>query len=108
MDLAVTSGRITLDFTRAVITQPTLHIDAKVSSGQITLITRPGIAVDTDDVSVRSGQVKVGAPGGGTAPVILHVTVAGSIGSGRIVARPPRRSFWDWLRRAPHRYEIAA
>ena len=108
MDLAVTSGHITLDFTRAVITQPTLHIDAEVRSGQITLITRPGIAVDLDDVSVRSGRVQVRAREGGTGAAFLHITVAGSCGSGRILARPPRRSFWDWLRRAPYRYEITA
>ena len=69
MDLRVTSGHIKLDFTEAVITQPTLHIDAEVTSGHITLITKPGIAVELDDVSVRSGQVKVRAPWGEGVPV---------------------------------------
>jgi hypothetical protein len=41
-------------------------------------------------------------------PVSLRITVAGTCGSGRIVARPPRRSFWQWLRRAPRPYAIAA
>jgi hypothetical protein len=59
MGLIARSGHIKLDFTEAVITQPTLHIDAEVRSG-------------------------------------------------RIVARPPRRSFWQWLRRAPQPYAIAA
>jgi DUF1707 SHOCT-like domain len=108
MDLDVRSGHIELDFTEAVITQPTLHIDAKVSSGHIILLTRPGIAVDLDDVSVHSGQVKVRAPWGDRVPVFLRVTVAGTCGSGHIVARPPRRSFWQWLRRAPRPYAIAA
>jgi hypothetical protein len=45
MDLKVSSGHITLDFTQAVITQRTLHIDADVRSGHITLVTRPGIVV---------------------------------------------------------------
>ena len=35
MDLKVTSGHVTVDFTEAVITQPTLHIDAEVRSGHI-------------------------------------------------------------------------
>ena len=108
MDLKTTSGQITLDFTEAVITRPSLHIDAEVRSGQITLITRPGVAVDLDDVSVRSGQVRVKAPWGDTVPVVLRVTVAGTCGSGRIIARPPRRSFWQWLRRAPRPYAITA
>jgi hypothetical protein len=64
MDLKVTSGHIKVDLTEAVFTQQTLHIDAEVRSGQITLLTRPGIAVDLDDVSVRSGRVRVRTPWG--------------------------------------------
>lgn len=108
MDVRASSGHVKLDFTEAVITQPTLHIDAEVKSGHIVLVTRPGIAVDLDDVSVRNGQVKVRAPWGENVPVFLRITVAGKCGSGHIVARPPRRSFWQWLRRAPQRYAIAA
>ena len=108
MDLKARSGHIKLDFTEAVITQPALHIDVKVSSGHIVMITRPGIAVDMDDVSVRSGRVNVRAPWGDNGPASLRITVAGTCGSGRIVARPPRRSFWQLLRRAPQPYAIAA
>jgi hypothetical protein len=108
MDLKARSGHIKVDLTEAIISQPTLHIDAKVTSGHILLITKPGIAVDLDDVSVRSGHVKVRAPWGDGVPTFLRVTVAGTCGSGHILARPPRRSFWQWLRRAPQRYAIAA
>ena len=106
MDLSATSGHIRVDFTQAVITKPTLHIHADVTSGHITLITTPGIVVDADDVIVTSGRVKVLAPWGPDVPARLRIDVAGSCGSGRIVARPPRRSFWQWLRRAPRPYAI--
>jgi uncharacterized protein DUF1707 len=108
MDLRVTSGHIKIDFTEAVITQHVLNIDAEVRSGHITLITKPGIAVELDDVSVRSGQVKVRAPWGDGVPAVLRVIVSGTCGSGHIVARPRRRSFWQWLRRGPMPYAIAA
>jgi hypothetical protein len=108
LDIKVTSGQVKLDLTEAVVTQPALQIDARVRSGQLLLLTKPGIVVDLDDVAVRSGQAKVRAPWGDTAPVSLRVTVAGSCGSGSILARPPRRSFWQWLRRSPKRYQIAA
>ena len=108
MDLKVTSGHITLDFTEAVITRPTLHIDADVHSGYINLITKPGIVVDADDVTVRSGNVKVRAPWGTEVPVLLRIDIAGRCGSGHNIPRPPRRSFWQWLRRAPRRYAIVA
>jgi hypothetical protein len=108
MDLRVRSGHVKLDFTEAVITRSTLHIDAEVSSGHILLVTKPGIAVELDDVSVRSGHVKVRAPWGDTVPPFLRITVAGTCGSGHILARPHRRSFWQWLRRAPRPHAIAA
>jgi uncharacterized protein DUF1707 len=108
MDLKVSSGHITIDFTDAVITKNALHIDAEVRSGHITLITKPGIAVDLDDVSVHSGHVKVRAPWGDSVPAFLRVTVAGTCGSGHILARPPRRTFWQWLRRAPVPYALPA
>jgi hypothetical protein len=108
MDLQAHSGHIKLDFTEAVITAPTLHVDAEVRSGHIELITRPGIAVDLDDISVRSGHVKVRQPWGDTVPVAFRITVAGTCGSGHIIARPPRRTFWQWLRRAPQPWELTA
>ena len=111
MELTTRSGYIRLDFTEAVITRPTLHIDAEVRSGHLLLVTRPGIAVDLDDVSVHSGQVKVVAPWGDSVPVFLRITIAGTCRSGSILARPPRpprRSFWQWLRRAPRRQAITA
>jgi hypothetical protein len=108
MDLKVSSGHIKLDFTEAVISSPTLHIDAEVKSGHLLLVTRPGIVVDLDDVSVKSGHARVRAPWGDTVPVSLRVTVAGTCGSGHILARPPRRSLMQWLRRAPRPYAIGA
>ncbi len=108
IEVRVTSGGCKLDLTQAIITHRALEIDADVRSGNLTIITRPGITVDTDDVAVRSGNVKVRAPWGHQVPETLRVTLSGRVGSGNIVARPPRRSFWDWLRRRPRPYEIAS
>jgi hypothetical protein len=106
IELRVTSGHIKLDFTQAVITQPSLQIDAEVRSGHVILITRPGIVVDTDDVVVRSGHVKVRAPWGSDVPEVLRIDVSGTVGSGHLVARPPLRTFWQWLTRQPKPYAI--
>ena len=99
MEVRVKSGAVTLDFTEAVITQPSLQIDAEVRSGQLILVTKPGIAVDADEVEIRSGNVKIMQPWGHDVPVSLRVVVNGKIGSGRLLARPPRRTFWQWLTR---------
>ena len=108
IEARVRSGHLKLDFTQAVITQPSLRLDADVSSGHIILVTKPGIMVDTDDVAVRSGQVKVRAPWGHDVPEVLRIEVTGKVGSGHLVARPPRRTFWQWLTRQPGLYQIAA
>ena len=107
MEVKVTSGSVLLDFTQAVITQPTLKLDVDVRSGHVKLLTRPGIAVDADDVAIRSGHVKVKAPWGTEGPVELHIVVTGRVGSGHLVARPRNRNFWQWLTRQPKPYMIA-
>jgi Domain of unknown function (DUF1707) len=107
MECAVTSGNIKLDFTEAVLTGPVLRIDAEVRSGNITLVTRPGVVVDADDVTIGSGNVKVRSPWGPGVPEILRIEVTGRVRSGNITARPPRRSFWQWLTRAPRPYAAA-
>jgi hypothetical protein len=98
LEVQVTSGSVKLDLTQAVITSPELALDAKVQSGSLTILTRPGIEVDTDDVAVRSGVVRVRPHRTtGMPPVILRVQVSGSVTSGSLYARPPRRTFWQWL-----------
>ena len=41
-------------------------------------------------------------------PEVLRIEVTGRVGSGHLIARPPYRTFWQWLTRQPRRYEIAA
>ena len=106
IEARVRSGRLKLDFTQAVITQRSVQLDAEVRSGHIILITKPGIVVDTDDVAVRSGHVKVRAPWGPDVPEVLRIEVSGTVGSGHFIARPPYRTFWQWLTRQPRPYEI--
>jgi hypothetical protein len=98
MDVKVGSGSVRLDLTQALITGPVLRISAEVRSGSLTIVTRPGIEVIVDEVSVSSGSAKVRRPEGeGLVPVELRVEVSGSVRSGSIAARPPRRSFLKWL-----------
>ena len=88
-----------------MITGRTLRIDADIRSGNLILITKPGVVVDTDDVTLRSGNVRVRAPWGADAPEVLRVEISGKVRSGNIVARPRYRTFWQWLRRAPRPWE---
>ncbi len=107
IEVGVGSGSVKLDFTEAVITGRSLRIDADVLSGHLVLVTRPGIVVDADDVTVGSGSVKARTPWGPDVPEILRIEVSGRVRNGRIIARPPRRTFWQWLCRAPKPYQAA-
>ena len=114
LDVKVRGGGVTLDFTEAVITQPLLRITAEVRGGGLRLITRPGIVVDADDISQHGGSVTLPEPPGPGDPILLRVEISGSVRGGGITAEPPppprrpRRTFWQWLRRAPRPPAIAA
>jgi hypothetical protein len=102
IEVRVTGGNVTLDFTEAIITLPSLLIDAVVAGGNLILITRPGVEVDTDEVVIMGGNVKARERRDAQVPVLLRVTVTGKVAGGGIVVRrprPPRRTFWQWLRR---------
>jgi hypothetical protein len=104
-EVKVGSGSVKLDLTQAVFTQPTLQIQATVRSGSLTIVTKPGIEVIIDEVSVNSGSAKVRHPkDADSVPTVLRVEVSGSVRSGSITARPPRRGFFDWLLRRPVTY----
>lgn len=107
LEVKAGSGSVKLDLTQAVLTGPTLTLNAEVRSGSLTIITKPGIEVVMEDVSVSSGSAKVRHPlDAESVPTVLRVEVSGSVRSGSIVARPPRaprRGFLAWLMRKPRK-----
>jgi hypothetical protein len=108
MEIRAVGGTVKLDFTDAVITGPTLHIEAEVRGGWLVLVTRPGIEVDTDDVAVHGGRVKVRPEHGWKEPARLKIEVSGENRGGRVVVRPPRRTFRQWVLRRPGPYSRSA
>ncbi|MCI3928207.1 DUF1707 SHOCT-like domain-containing protein [Streptomyces sp. AN091965] len=102
LELAVMYCAVTLDFTDAVITHDTLRIDVGMTGKTLTLITRPGVVVDTDGLHLVHSKVKhlQAATDPGT-PVTLRVELVGQKAHGRVVVRPPRRTFGQWLLRRP-------
>ena len=104
MEVRVTGGSVTLDFTEAVTWWPSLQLDVAVRAGSLRLVTKPGILVSTDDLAIRASGVKVRAPWGPGMPVRFRIDVTGTVASSSFTARPPRlpgRTLWQWLRRRP-------
>ncbi|MER5756445.1 hypothetical protein [Streptomyces sp. NPDC002088] len=87
-------GDVTLDFTRAVITHHTLHIDLDMHAGALRLVTRPGVVVDTDSLVMDYAQIRTRPAGAPDTPVVLRVEIAGRMRYGQVVARPPRRTLF--------------
>lgn len=101
IELRVTAGNVVLDFTQAVIALPSLQINAIVRGGNLTLITRPGIVVNTDEVAIAGGREIVREPPEHSVPVLLSVNVSGRVVGGNVRVRPPkppRRMLWRRVR----------
>lgn len=102
LELAVTYCEVRLDFTDAVITHDTLRIDVGMTGKTLTLVTRPGIVVDTDGLQLAHSRIKYRRTAASSAtPVILRVELIGQKAYGRVVVRPARRTFGQWLLRRP-------
>ncbi|MEU8784388.1 DUF1707 domain-containing protein [Streptomyces sp. NPDC048637] len=101
LELATEFCEVTLDFTQAVIAQDTLRIDMNMRGKNLTLITKPGIVVDTDALNLAFSKVTNRQAPGPDRPVTLRVELVGKKTYGRVVVRPPRRTVGQWLLRKP-------
>ena len=102
MTIKVRHGNVVLDFTQAKISWPTVQIEVELRHGNLVVITKPGIVVDADDLTMGHGNARIRSPRGPEVPAVLRIDLAGVIAHGNMVARPRYRSFWDWLRHRPH------
>ncbi|MEV5648046.1 DUF1707 domain-containing protein [Nocardia sp. NPDC052254] len=96
------SGSVRLDFAEAICPHPLVELHIGVASGSVRLIVPRGWTVDLDRVAIASGSAKNRIDG--PLPGYPTLRVDGSIGSGSIRARNPkrpRRSFLAWLLRRP-------
>ncbi|CAL9517559.1 hypothetical protein SUDANB108_03794 [Streptomyces sp. enrichment culture] len=98
LELAVTFCAVTLDFTEAVITHDRLRIEVAMTGKTLTLVTRPGIVVDTDGLQLTHSRIKHRrSPTASDTPVTLRVELVGQKAHGRVVIRPARRTLGERL-----------
>jgi hypothetical protein len=103
LELATEWCEVTLDFTQAVITQGTLRIDMDMRGKTLTLVTKPGIVVDADDLTLEFSKVKIRQAPAPDTPITLRVDLVGKKSFGRVVVRHPRRTVGQRLLRKPNR-----
>ena len=99
-------GSVLIDFSAAVISQPTLDLAISVGHGNIVLTVPPGVVVDTDGIAIGHGNIPQRVHRESGIPVKLLVNASGSVRHGNLVVRSARtggrRTFWEWLlRRRP-------
>ena len=87
LELQPSWSDVTIDFTDAVITHDTLHIDMKMRGGSLILVVGPGIIVDADYLATRYTDVIIHPPVEPDAPVRLRIHLAGRMRYGYIEAR---------------------
>ena len=78
---------VIIDFTEAVITHDTLHIDMKMRGGSLILVVGPGIVVDADSLATRYTDVNIRPPAEPDGPVRLRIYLEGRMRYGYIEAR---------------------
>lgn len=90
LEIHGSGGSVKLDFTHAVITNPTLDIQAEARGGRLVLVTRPGIEVDVDGMAARGGRVRVRPERGAKGPARLIIKLSGEAHGGEVIVRPHR------------------
>jgi hypothetical protein len=99
IEIQVTGGNVLLDFTEAVITADTLEVETRMRGGTLVVVTRPGVVVDTSEVSTVGGQIVNRPPDEPDRAVDLAVEVSGQLFGGNVRVRGRHRTFSQWLRR---------
>lgn len=78
--------RVTLDFTRAVITSNVLQIEADMVHGKLSLITGPGMVIDADGLTLTYSKVKLRSRNDTSDPE-LRIDLVGSLLHAKVIQR---------------------
>jgi hypothetical protein len=76
--------RVTLDFTRAVITGSVLRVDVEMVHGRLVIVGAPGIVVNADGINRTYSKVKLRETEGDPR---LRVELAGTLVHAKVIER---------------------
>jgi Domain of unknown function (DUF1707) len=82
--------RVTLDFTRAVITSRALRIDTAMVHGALLIVSPPGALIDASELSLTYSKLKL-RPQDAAADPPLRIELAGRLLHAKVIERRPRR-----------------
>jgi hypothetical protein len=88
IELRTRGCRVTLDFTRAVITSDVLRIDADMVHGKLFIVSSPGIVIDTDGLSLTYSKLKLHSENAAADPR-LRIEFAGKLLHAKVIEQRP-------------------
>ena len=89
IDVRTQLCKVTLDFTRALITSEPVRINAEMVHGGLRIVSPPGTAVDTGGLTLTFSKAKV-ASKDFAADAPLHIEVSGSLLHAKLIERRGR------------------
>ncbi|HZP54460.1 DUF1707 domain-containing protein [Actinocrinis sp.] len=82
---------VTLDFTEAVLTSDTLRVEMDMHLGKLFIVSRPGIVVDTDGLTLQYSKTKLLNERSDDWPR-LRIELVGTLRHGKVIERRRRRA----------------
>lgn len=82
---------VTLDFTEAVITSDTLRIEMDMHLGKLFIVSRPGIVIDADGLTLMYSKTKLLSERPDGQPR-LRIELVGTLRHGKVIERRRRRA----------------
>jgi hypothetical protein len=80
--------RVTLDFTRAVITSDVLRVEMDMVHGKLFIVTSPGIVIDTDGLHLTYSKLRLDSRNAAADPR-LRIELVGKLLHAKIIERTP-------------------
>lgn len=87
MEMATHFCPVTLDFTEAVLAYDTLRIDMDMKGRKLVLVTKPGMVLDADALTLEFSKLKLRPRDESAAPVLFRIELVGTLRNGRVVER---------------------
>jgi len=87
IELRTQECRVTLDFTRAVITFNVLRIEMDMVHGKLLIASSPGIVVGTDGLNLTYSKLKLHPSRHAEAPDRLRIELVGKLLHAKVVER---------------------
>ena len=88
IELRTRECRVTLDFTHAVITSDVLRIETDMVHGKLSIVSSPGIVIDTDGLNLTYSKLKLRSRNAAADPR-LRIELVGKLLHAKVIEQRP-------------------